>query len=528
MREIVAELTTHKIGHALCWSSLLAVTHDPTDMFQLLLKVHHTQRGVIGHGKYILTIYFHIGMQHILGVYLHNHSRVAPFAAAVRRRHSVDKQLACRRCRRHHHSTGTHTEAVDTASVDLCRETVLCCRKILAASIGRVVLYAVDEFRRVFKAHSNSKALCLKSYAPGMQGAVDILRRMTSSENNSRRKYLSFVGTYSAHPVVLDEQFLHACLETYLTATLYYAVADVLDDTRQFVGTYVGMSVGKYRGTRSMLAEDIQHAFYATTLLAACVELAVGICSSTALAEAVVRLGIHLVRTGYLRKVKFSCAHVTATLHNDGADTVLYELERSKETRRTGAHHNDRLPTLDIAILTAYILIHLRHLIDKDTHGKVHIYYALTGIDAATQHAHRRNGAFIHALLTGDITLERLLIGSLVRLHSYLKFVYHTIKRKTESENVKTDLHFTFQFQKNSSEYQAEGLFYLAHREHLNAEARCIKAFGIALGDNNLLESQLRSLGNTLLDTVHRAYLTREAHLACHTYCRFNLNIHIA
>ena len=91
------------------------------------------------------------------------------------------------------------------------------------------------------------------------------------------------------------------------------------------------MSIGKDGWACTMLAEHIQHTFYAATFLAASVQLAVGVGSCTALAETVVRFGVNGVSAGNVRKVDFARANILSALHNNGTQPAFYEFQCRKE-----------------------------------------------------------------------------------------------------------------------------------------------------------------------------------------------------
>ena len=91
---------------------------------------------------------------------------------------------------------------------------------------------------------------------------------MSCSENNGRGENFAFVGAHSLYASVPHKQFFHTCLETDLSAALYYPVADVLDDTRKFVCSYMRMRIGQYCRACTMLAEDIEDALDAAAFLA--------------------------------------------------------------------------------------------------------------------------------------------------------------------------------------------------------------------------------------------------------------------
>ena len=235
-------------------------------------------------------------------------------------------------------------------------------------------------------AHSNT--LGLESDTARVQVAVDILSRVPCSKNHRRSKELATIGTYAADASALYEQFLHTCLKMHLASALKDSVAHILYYPRQLVGTKVRVRIGKNSGARTELAECIQHPLDASALFASRVELAVGVCTCSTLAEAIVRFGVHRMRTAYIGNVYLAGTHVLSALHHNGTQPLFNEFEGSKESCRACAHHNDTLCPAYFRVLLFHILVVLGLFVHIYPYGKIDIYCTLTRIDAATQHTH--------------------------------------------------------------------------------------------------------------------------------------------
>ncbi len=95
------------------------------------------------------------------GCHLYHHARVAPLGIATGGTHAIDHQEVATCGGRDDESAGTHTEGVDSSSLCLCGEGIFGCRQVVAASVGGVVLYLVDECARMFETHPHGERLTL-------------------------------------------------------------------------------------------------------------------------------------------------------------------------------------------------------------------------------------------------------------------------------------------------------------------------------------------------------------------------------
>lgn len=84
-----------------------------------------------------------------------------------------------------------------------------------------------------------------------------------------------------------------------------------------------------------MLTEDIQNLVYIAALFAACVQLAIRVGSGTSLSEAVIGLRVDELLAADLRQVFLAFPYVLSTLHNDGAQTELYQSQGGEESSGT-------------------------------------------------------------------------------------------------------------------------------------------------------------------------------------------------
>jgi hypothetical protein len=225
------------------------------------------------------------------------------------------------------------------------------------------------------------------------------------------------------HPdylITMQYETGHEGLKMDLAAAVYDGVADVLDYARQAVGAYVRVCIGQYRGAGAVLAEYVQDAVCAAAFLASGVELAVGVCSGTALAKAVVGLRVDLVGTADGGNIDLAVVHVLAALYHYGAQSQFNQTQCCKETAGTGANHNHGRFVIDRAVFNLGVLGFGRLLVYEYPQGQVYEYGALAGVDAPLERMHSGYGAHIDGALPRYRLLECLLIVRKLRLYPEL------------------------------------------------------------------------------------------------------------
>ena len=134
-----------------------------------------------------------------------------------------------------------------------------------------MVLYAVDEFRRMLQTDTNGNTLCLDGNVARVQRTIDVARRVSGGKNHSIGKNLALICSDSGNLSACNKNLFHASLETHFATTLYYAVAHILYHTRQFVCTNMRMRIGKDGSACTMLAEYIEDSLDVSAFLATCV-----------------------------------------------------------------------------------------------------------------------------------------------------------------------------------------------------------------------------------------------------------------
>ena len=234
---------------------------------------------------------------------------------------------------------------------------------------------------------------------------------MARGQDNGAKERLARVGFDTLHLVALNEQGVHACLKMHFAAALKNGVAHVLDDAGQLVGADVRMGVHQDGGGSTVLAEDVEYLVHIAALLAAGVELAVGVGSRTTFAEAVVRLRVHGLGAADLCQVFLTLAHVLATLHHHGAQAQLDEAQGGKEATGAGTHNDDLRTTFHIGVVRVLVFVVAGHFVDVGPHGEVHEDRPLAGVDAPLQDAGGVEGSLVKAFLAYEIGFQLLFVG---------------------------------------------------------------------------------------------------------------------
>ena len=162
---------------------------------------------------------------------------------------------------------------------------------------------------------------------------------------------------------------------------------------------------------RAVLAEDVEYLVHIAALLAAGVELAVGVGSRAAFAEAVVRLGVHGLCAADLGQVFLALAHVLAALHHHGAQAQLDEAQGGKEAAGTGTHDDDLRASFHVGVVRMLVFVVLGHFVDVGPHGEVHEDRPLAGVDAPLQDAGGVEGSLVKAFLAYEIGFQSLFVG---------------------------------------------------------------------------------------------------------------------
>ena len=271
-------------------------------LFKFLLELHHCKRICF----YCLLVAQHIGRE------FHHHAAVGPPGSAVAWAHSVDHDLLLIGGCRDHETARAHAEGIDAESsafdLHLGGKGILCGRKIFASSLRVVVLDLVYQVLGMLESYSHGKALGLDVDCLAVQHAEGIPCCVADCKNHGAVE-LNFFACFcvlcdnAGALVFFYDQVRDLGLEAHLPAVRDYRVAHGLDYLGKLVGSDVRMGIVEDGLGGSELDERCKDLGVLPSLLASGVELAVGIGSGPALAEAVVGFAVHDVLRGDLCNV---------------------------------------------------------------------------------------------------------------------------------------------------------------------------------------------------------------------------------
>ena len=330
--------------------------------------------------------------------------------AAVGRAHSVGYRLFRTGSRGDDESAGTHTERVDATSLYLCHERVFGRREILSLSVLVVILYLVDQVRRMFQTNAYGNSFCFHLNAGSGKIAVNIACGVTGSKNHraaERTLYACCVTVvdsfHTDNFVAFKQQAGHLCLEMHLASAGKNRVAHILDHTRKPVCPDVGMGIGEDGGRCAMLAEDIENLVDRSAFLAARIELSVRISTGSALSEAVIRLRVYRLRFLYRGYVRFSVAYVLSTFEDYGTQPQLYEFQGGEQSGRAFTYHDDSRAVAHILVFGLHESVILWKLIDVDADFQVYIDVTVTCVNRPFQGTYTVNRTLVKSLFSGEI-----------------------------------------------------------------------------------------------------------------------------
>ena len=216
----------------------------------------------------------------------------------------------------------------------------------------------------MLQTHSHGDTLRLDVHARGIQVPVHVTCRVSGRQNHRSAHRMSLARLYTHNLPLLNDESVHARLKVHLSATAADGLAHVLNHARQFVRTDVRVRITQDRGRCPMLAKHVQNLLHAATLLAARVEFAIRVGTGTPLTEAIVTLRIHRMFARDAGNVPFACVHILTALHYDGSASQLDESQRSKESARSGPHHNHLRALIHHRVVGLHILIVGRQFVD--------------------------------------------------------------------------------------------------------------------------------------------------------------------
>ena len=257
-------------------------------------------------------------------------TRVGEGRRAAAGRHAVDHRLRGVGHRRDDEAAGTHAEGVDAAPGLLADKRIGRRRKILAAPFA-VVLDGVDERLGVLDAHAHGEGLRLEPHAAARQQLVDVARRVSRGEDDSRRLDAFVAAAHPCEASAAQFEVGHPPLEEELPPGVENRLPDGPHDVGQAVGTDVGVRLVENRGVGAVEDQRLERLAVIAALLAAREELAVGEGPRAALAEGVVRIGVDRPVAVDLRDVALAGRDVAPALENHRTQPQLDEAQRGEE-----------------------------------------------------------------------------------------------------------------------------------------------------------------------------------------------------
>ena len=196
------------------------------------------------------------------------------------------------------------------------------------------------------------------------------------------------------------------------------------------------MGISQNVGGSTVLAEDAEYAFDIPTLLRACVELAVAVCSCAALAEGVIALGIYRMLAADACQVAFAVANVAPALQDDGPYAQLDEAQRSEKSAGASTDDDGLARFRHVGVAKRLEREGRRLLVHPYLKREVDENSALACVDAALQHTDILYCPCVDTFLPCDIFLYCRCARRNLRQHSNLIFLYHS-SAKVNIENEK-------------------------------------------------------------------------------------------
>ena len=213
-----------------------------------------------------------------------------------------------------------------------------------------------------------------------------------------------------------------------LAAAAHDSIAHSLDYDRQTVGAYMRMSVDENIGRRAMLTKYLKYLLHVAALLGAGVEFAVGERARSALAEAIVGIGVNHIVARNLRHVNASGIDILTALKYDGAYAKLYQPQSGEESGRARSHYYSLRSIGHIAVDHGTEQRRLRRLlpyvgIDRE----VDHHAPLTGVDGTFLHYYIVNAVSLYAKGRGHLVAEHRRGRRRAGVNAELYIVYHIV-----------------------------------------------------------------------------------------------------
>jgi hypothetical protein len=161
---------------------------------------------------------------------------------------------------------------------------------------------------------------------------------MSASEHHGTA-ILHAISRFDArHRVAIYEQRLYPCGEMNLATGVDDGVAYILDDARELIGAYMGMSVYQYALVGAMLIQKVEDILYGTALLAAGKQFTVAIRARATFAEAIVGIGIYQMFFRDFSEIDTAAVHIFTALKDYRLDATFHSPQTGKQSGRACAY----------------------------------------------------------------------------------------------------------------------------------------------------------------------------------------------
>ena len=275
-----------------------------------------------------------------------------------------------------------------------------------------MVLDGVDERLGVLDAHAHGEGLRLEPHAAARQQLVDVARRVSRSEDDSRRLDAFVAAAHPCEASAAQFEVGHPPLEEELPPGVENRLPDGPHDVGQAVGTDVGVRLVENRGVGAVEDQRLERLAVIAALLAAREELAVGEGPRATLAEGVVRIVVDRPVAVDLRDVALAGRDVAPALENHRTQPQLDEAQRGEEPR--GARADDEhLRTAGHRGVVEVDGGGQRLAVDVDLEREVDLGLTLASVDGALDHAHERHLVLRKRKTPGRKRRAEAVVGSL-------------------------------------------------------------------------------------------------------------------
>ena len=236
----------------------------------------------------------------------------------------------------------------------------------------------------MFESHAYGYALGLNLDPLIFKEVIHIARRVAGGKQYRAVPFFAVVCAYTCdcRLVAVENQPLDTSAEMHLAARGDDGLAHGFYHRGKLVGADMRVGVDEYIFLRAMLMEYLKHFLYRPALFAAGIEFAVGVSAGTALAEAIVGVGVYDSLAVDSCHVASATVYILAAFEYYRLETELDKFKSREQACRTGSDNNHLWCVGHIAIFYwgdgygRFI-----DLVDMHGNGEVYSHAPLTGVD---------------------------------------------------------------------------------------------------------------------------------------------------